>query len=439
MGCGDLRDSCAELTLMFALIDCNNFYASCERLFRPDLHDKPIVVLSNNDGCVIARSNEAKALGLAMGEPFFKIKAVCQQHRIHVFSSNYTLYGDISHRVMSTIEQAWPQIEIYSIDEAFLDLSTLPIQLHESFCIALQKKILKDTGIPTSIGIAPTKTLAKIANHLCKKILKIPVLALNTRSEEWLKQVAVEDVWGVGRKWGRALINHGIINAWDLSASSPHLIKRQFNVVLMRTVMELQGTACSGLGVPEPQQSIMSSRSFGQMQTQYSLVAQALSGHCARAVEKARGQNLVAQSLSVFVHTNRHRQDLAQHCPSIAVKFIHPTDDLRVITQWAKKCLSQLFKLGYHYKKVGVCLEDLIPKGARQIDLFHQQSDEALEKTEQLMQVFERINQKFGSHTIHLAAEGKSEKPWQMRSDMKSPAYTTRWSDLAHAQILPCR
>lgn len=417
---------------MFALIDCNNFYASCERLFRPDLINKPIVVLSNNDGCVIARSNESKALGIAMGEPFFKIKALCKQHAIHAFSSNYTLYGDLSHRVMMTIEESWPHLEVYSIDEAFLDLSTMPCYQLESFCIALQKKILKDTGIPTSIGVGKTKTLAKAANHLCKRVLKVPVYCLSQPSV--LKEVAIDDVWGVGRQWAKKLISQGIYTAYDLSQMDAHQIKKRFNVILMRTVMELQGIACAGLVEAEPKQSIMSSKSFGEMQNQLASVAQSVSSHCARAVEKLRAQQLVAQRMVVFVHTNRHRQDLAQHFQSIQVNFINPTDDVRIITKMAKRCLRQIYKSGYWYKKAGVCLEDLIPKNARQLDMFHQISDEALAKTEQLMSVFDTINQKYGRHTIRLAAEGYS-KPWAMRAELKSPAYTTRWSDIPRVTL----
>ncbi|BCA95647.1 DNA polymerase V subunit UmuC [Legionella antarctica] len=414
---------------MYALIDCNNFYASCERLFRPDLRDKPIIVLSNNDGCVIARSNESKALGIAMGEPFFKIKALCKQHQVHAFSVNYTLYGDLSHRVMTTIEETWPHCEIYSIDEAFLDLSTMPVNQHDAFCDALQKKILKETGIPTSIGIGQTKTLAKIANHCCKKIFKTPVFNVSAQREFILRQIAVGDVWGIGRQWRKKLINCDIHTAFDLASTNAHLLKKQFNVVMMRTAMELQGISCGGLEEVQPKQSIMSSKSFGQMQTQYSSVAQSISSHCARAVEKLRQQQLVAQRMYVFVHTNRFREDLAQHFQSIEVNFINPTDDLRIITRFAKKCLGRIFKPGYHYKKAGVCLEDLIPKDPRQLDMFHQPSDETLEKTEQLMSLFDKINQKFGRSTIRLAAEGYS-KPWAMLAEIKSPAYTTRWSDL---------
>lgn len=422
---------------MFALIDCNNFYASCERLFRPDLKTVPIIVLSNNDGCCIARSNEAKALGIAMGEPYFKIKALCDQHGVNVFSSNYALYGNISHRVMCIIEEAWPYVEVYSIDEAFLDLSSLPAHVHDSFCQELQKKILKHTGIPTSVGIGATKTLAKMANHLCKRVFKIPVFNITPNRDPLLQQISVGDVWGIGRQWDKKLNARGIHTAYDLAQTNAHLLKKQFNVVMMRTAMELQGISCSGLQEPEPKQSIMSSKSFGQMQTEFVCVAQSVSSHCARAVEKMRGQGLVAQRMYVFVHTNRFREDLAQHFQSIEVRFINATDDLRLITKMAKKCLRRIFKKGFHYKKAGVCLEALIPKDPRQLDMFHQPSNEQLEHTEQLMSVLDQINQKYGRSTIRLAAEGHS-KPWAMRAELKSPAYTTRWSDVPRVSLYSC-
>lgn len=419
---------------MFALVDCNNFYASCERLFRPDLRHVPIVVLSNNDGCCIARSNEAKALGIAMGEPYFKIKDLCKRHGVKAFSSNYTLYGNISHRVMCTIEENWPHLEIYSIDEAFLDLRTLPVDCHDSFCQELQKKILKHTGIPTSIGIGPTKTLAKVANHLCKKVFKIPVFNITSNREQLLKHIAIGDIWGVGRQWENKLIARGIHTAYDLAMTNTHHLKKSFNVVLMRTAMELQGVSCTGLEEIEPKQSIMSSKSFGQMQTRYASIAESLSSHCARAVDKMRTQQLVAQRMVVFVHTNRFREDLAQHFQAMEFRFVNATDDLRLITKIAKRCLQRIFKSGYYYKKAGVCLEDLIPKNPCQLDMFHQPSDEQIHHTEQLMSVFDQINQKYGRSTIRLAAEGYS-KPWAMRAELKSPAYTTRWSEVPQVHL----
>lgn len=418
---------------MYALIDCNNFYASCERLFRPDLSNKPLIILSNNDGSIISRSNEAKALGIAMGEPYFKIKPFCKQHGVKAFSSNYTLYGNISQRVMSTIEEAWPHLEVYSIDEAFLDLSTMPADLHDSFCLELQKKVLKHTGIPTSIGIGKTKTLAKVANHLCKKVFKIPVFNI-TNQMGLLNSIAVGDVWGVGRQWDKKLFAQGIQTAHDLSVMNPHLLKKQFNVVLMRTAMELSGIPCGGLEEAALKKSIMSSRSFGSMQTEFNALAQAVSSHCARAVDKMRHQGLVVKSMYVFVHTNRFRQDLAQHFQSMEVRLVNPTDDVRLITKWAKRCLRQIYKSGFYYKKVGVCLQDLMLKDPCQMDLFHQPSEGQLEQTEKLMDVFDRINQKYGRSTIRLAAEGYS-KPWAMRSELKSPAYTSRWSELPQVRV----
>lgn len=419
---------------MYALVDCNNFYASCERLFRPDLRTKPIVVLSNNDGCAIARSEEAKALGIGMGQPYFQIKALCKQYGVQVFSSNYTLYGDLSQRVMSVIEMEWESIEIYSIDEAFLDLSSMPEGMRDAFCWALQKKILKLTGIPTSIGIGPSKTLAKLANHIAKKIVKIPVFNIK-KQEDWLKQVPVGEVWGVGRQWHKKLVQLGIYTAQDLALADAHLLKKQCNVILMRTAMELRGQVCMELQAAEPKQSIISSRSFGEMQTEFDYLAQAVSSHCARACEKLREQNLVAQHLMVFIRSNPFRKDLPQYSNSIEFKLINASDDLRLITKLAKLCLKKLFKPGYQYKKVGVCLANLIDKNQRQMDLFNQPSETVLQNKDQLMSVMERINKKYGRHTIKLAAEGNSQ-PWAMRSASRSPCYTTSWSELAKVRNL---
>lgn len=412
---------------MYALIDCNNFFASCERLFRPDLHNKPLIILSNNDGAIISRSNEAKALGIKMGEPFFRVKHFCKQHNVHVFSSNYTLYRDLSLRIMSILEETWEQVEIYSIDEAFLDLNTMPIHLRQSFCIELQKKILKYTGIPTSIGIGPTKTLAKVANHLCKKELKVPIFDISEQLH-WLKNINVGDVWGIGRQWYKKLAQQGIYTAHDLALINPHLLRKQYNVVMMRTAMELQGISCSSLVDAEPKQSILSSRSFGVMQIEFDSLAQAVSAHCANAYEKLRQQRSLTQSIYVFVKTNRFREDLAQYNQAATITLATPTDDLRLITHHAKQCLQKIYKPGFQYKKVGVCLEELTSKDHRQLDIFHT-PDEHLEKREHLMSILDAINLKYGRHTIKLAAEGYS-KSWAMKSDLKSPAYTTQWSEL---------
>ncbi|TAL65037.1 MAG: Y-family DNA polymerase [Legionella sp.] len=413
---------------MYALIDCNNFYASCERVFRPDLIGKAIVVLSNNDGCIIARSNEAKALGIKMGGPFFEVAALCKRHRVHVFSSNYTLYGDMSHRVMTVIEDNWSETEIYSIDEAFLNLSTLAREQQDEFCSQLQQQILRYTGMPVSIGIGPTKTLAKLANHVAKKILQIPVFNID-QQRFWLAKIAVGDVWGVGRQWDKKLIQQGIRTAQDLAEVDLRGIRDRFNVVMQRMVLELRGTPCLSLEVPEAKKSILSSRSFGKMQTAYSPVAQSISSHCARAYEKLRAQGSLVGYLTVFVKTNRHRQDLPQYHNSIGFKLVNPTDDIRYLTRCAKFCLRKIFRSGFHYQKVGIFFSDLLAKDYVQMDLFNQLSDQQLQQKEKLLTVLDNINHKYGRHTLRLAAEGHV-KPWAMRVESRSPSYTTQWEDL---------
>lgn len=413
---------------MFAIIDCNNFYASCERLFQPLLRDKPILVLSNNDGCVIARSNEAKALGFKMGDPYFQIKALCRQHKVHVFSSNYSFYGDMSQRVISVIEENWPEVEVYSIDEAFMDLSTMAEAEQDAFCQSLQRKIVRHTGIPVSIGIGPTKTLAKLANHVAKRELKVPVVNISTQ-RFWLSKIAVGDVWGVGRQWDKKLCAQGIYTAQDLADANLRRIKDTFNVVLQRTVLELRGTPCAGLQVQEANKSIVASRSFGRMQTQYGPMAEAVSSHCARACEKLRQQQLVTRHVSVFIHTNRFRADLPQYHNAIGFQLIHPSDDLRYLTRCVKWCLRKIFRPGFQYQKAGVYFADLIPKQGLQMDLFNQPDEEALEQSDKFMSVLEAVNNKYGRHTLRLAAEG-NVKPWGMRTQLRSPSYTTKWSDI---------
>jgi DNA polymerase V len=413
---------------MFALIDCNNFYASCERLFRPDLRHTPIVVLSNNDGCVIARSDESKALGIQMGVPFFKIKSLVKTHHVEVFSSNYTLYGDLSQRVMRVIEESWTEVEIYSIDEAFLDLSTLPQHTHDAFCLQLQAKILRHTGIPTSIGIGSSKTLAKAANCVAKKILRRPVFNIS-EARHYLAQIDIGDVWGIGRQWASKLRHQGIETAFDLAQVNPHQFKKQYNVMMMRTVMELQGIPCSGLENTQTRQSIMSSKSFGQMQTQFDELSQAISSHAARVCEKARAQNLVAARVCVFVRSNPYRYDLKQYGNSVEYRLINPTSDTRIIMQVAKRCLKKIFKAGIDYKKAGVMLCELMPNHLRQQDMFNPLTDEKLQHSQHLMEVFDKINAHFGQKTIRMASEGYSNA-WKMRSERRSPCYTTRWSEL---------
>lgn len=411
---------------MYALIDCNNFYASCERLFRPDLHHKPIIVLSSNDGCVIARSNEAKRW-IEMGTPYFKIKALCKTHHIHVFSSNFALYGDLSQRVMALVRAQWAETEVYSIDEAFLNLKHLPEHEHDSFCVALQQWILKSTGIPTSIGIGKTKTLAKAANHLCKKVLRVPVFNLHT-NPQWLSHIKIDEVWGVGKQSLLKLKHLNIHTANDLATGNAHQLKRLFNLALMRTAMELQGIACHTIDDNKSHHTILSSRSFATMQTDLSSITQALSGHCAVAYEKLRSQKLLANRVHVFIYTNRFRHDLPQDHNDYGLNLITPTDDLRILTQVATRCLQKLYRPHIQYKKVGIRLEHLIDKKNQQSDLFEQKSTQDNLKAAQLLDMFDTINKKFGRHTIKLAAEGYHSS--QTNSAMCSPRYTTRWREL---------
>lgn len=413
---------------MFALVDCNNFFASCERLFRPDLWGKPVVVLSNNDGCVIARSNEAKNLGIKMGEPYFKVKALCNNYDVHVFSSNYELYGDMSERVMATILSEWHDIEIYSIDEVFINLQTLPSEKHDEFCQKLQKKILMHTGIPTSIGIGTTKTLAKAANYLAKRKLKIPVFNLN-KYPNWLKQIDVCDVWGVGRKCAPKLKKLNILTAQDLAKADIGFIRKKFNIVMQRTALELNGTPCMGLEDVSLNKSVLSSRSFGSLQTEISALKEAVSSHIAIAINKIRKQNLYTKSLTVFILSNKHRDDLEQYQNSISISLITPSDSLFYLTKCAKECVEKIYKPGIFYKKAGIRFDFLTPKSPKQGNLFYKENMQVHKCHEILMQTMGKINNKFGKKTIHLAAEGINKK-WAMKRELKSPSFTTNFHEL---------
>lgn len=414
---------------MFAIVDCNNFYASCERLFRPDLHQQPIIVLSNNDGCVIARSNEAKALNIKMGQPYFQIKKWCQTHHVHVFSSNYTLYGDLSARVMRVIEEQWPDIEIYSIDEAFLDLSSLPVEQHESFCHQLREKIWRHVGIPTSIGIGATKTLAKAANFIAKKSQRISVFYIDPE-QPWLELIPIEEIWGVGRQWAKKLNTLGISTAAHLKQQSAQLIRQRFSLPLMQTTLELQGFACHSLNPPQARKSIIASKSFGQCQTEFNILAQAISHHCARATEKLRQQKGQVEIISVFIRTNPFQDKRPQYYQRCQIQLPMPTDDIRVITSYAKYGLQQIFKEGFYYHKAGVCFEHICYN--HQASLFETPK---INKSTEFMQVMEAIQHKYGKRTIYLASEGCQQMSWQMKSEQRSPRYTTSWQELPSVKI----
>ncbi|MDG2348763.1 MAG: Y-family DNA polymerase [Gammaproteobacteria bacterium] len=414
---------------MFALVDANNFYASCERLFRPDLAGKPIIVLSNNDGCVVARSNEAKALGIDMAIPYFKVKQCCYQHQVHVFSSNYTLYGDLSARVMTLLEMGCPNIEVYSIDEAFLQVDDQSFDGLIPWAEKQQQIIKQHVGIPVSIGIGKTKTLAKVANHIAKTILRQPVCLLD-QPEQWLSRIPVDEVWGIGKRWGRKLQALGIINAQQLANTPYDYLRKHFNVVLARTALELQGQSCLALeAMSEPKKNIVASKSFGQKQIDFTPIAQALSTHCARACEKLRTQSGVANYLHVSLKTNRFSDQLQYH-PHMGIKLPIATDDSRMVIAYAKKILGCLYKPGFKYHKVGVMLGDIHPRVFKQNSLLSS-SQPMSQDSEPLMAMLDQINRRYGRHQIYLAAMGMQKQTWKMQSNRKSPAYTTCWQSLA--------
>ena len=417
---------------MYALADCNNFYASCERVFDPSLEGRPVVVLSNNDGCVIARSQEAKDLGVCMGEPIFKCRQRMKDDSLVIRSSNYTLYDDMSRRVVESIRSFIPDIEIYSIDEVFLNLEPLADRDIDLICRRARRAVLQWTGIPISIGIGTTKTLAKLANRIAKKDLstggvhRLPTL--EEKRIETLAKVPVEDVWGIGRRWAKRLHELGIKTALDLSRVPPLEIRRGFNVVAMRTALELRGTPCQEVEeVETPRKTLVRSRSFGSMVTRWEDMSEAIASHVTRAAEKLRSEGGHAGRISVFLQTNRFRDDLPQYGRSGSCELQPPTNVTPVILANALDLGRRLWRPGYHYKKTGVILCELAfddVQGA----LFDQRDHE---RDNRLMVTLDRINHRMGAETVHPAATGfKNHRNWAMRQSFRSPRYTTRWSDL---------
>ncbi|MFD1007954.1 translesion error-prone DNA polymerase V subunit UmuC [Oceanisphaera ostreae] len=418
-------------TPVFALVDCNNFYASCERLFRPDLAGRPIVVLSNNDGCVVARSAEAKSLGIKMGVPYFKIKAAYEQGGGIVFSSNYALYADISSRVMQVLEMLAPRIEVYSIDEAFIDLTGVDKILNlAGFGEEIRQKIFRWIGINVGVGIAPTKTLAKLANYAAKRWPTtggVVDLTDPVRQRKLLQLVPVEEVWGIGRRLAKQLNQMGIHTAWQLAQANSKVIRRQFSVVVERTVCELNGQSCLALHEqPEPKKQIISSRSFGKRITEFQLLREAVSKYASRAAEKLRQQQQYCRLVQVSVRTSPFAPQEPYYSNAAVVALTLPSADSRELVQAATLGLERIWKPGYHYQKAAVMLADFWPTGTYQPSLFEVQ--ESKPNSERLMGVMDSINRS-GKGRIFLAAEG-IRQPWQMKRTFLSPAYTTRISDL---------
>ena len=413
---------------IFALVDCNNFYASCERVFDPRLKERAIVILSNNDGCIVARSNEAKSLGIPMGVPVFKQKAVIKKHNVAVFSSNYQLYGDMSKRVMDSLGLFTPDMEVYSIDEAFLRLDYLePRNLHE-YCKTIREKVLQWTGIPVSIGIGPTKVLAKIANHVAKKQTDVGVFDIRCqqKQDEILKSLNVDKLWGIARGWSERLNSIGIYKASELRDASPPIIRKHLSVVGERILRELKGQSCIDLEAIQPKKNIMSSKSFGKPLTKKQSIEEALSNYAVRACEKLRKQNSRAQAVHVFIKTNGFRESDRQYNNAITHTLTTPTSDTRIIIEAAKFCLRMIYKHGYRYKKTGIMLLDLLPISLEQQQLF---VDFDHRPRDHLMKIVDRVNKEQGPDTLFFGAQGVARE-WKMRCGLRSPRYTTQWDEL---------
>lgn len=412
-----------------ALVDCNNFYVSCERVFRPDLARVPLVVLSNNDGCVVSRSNEAKALGIKMGQPWFECKELAEKHGILAFSSNYALYADLSNRVMSILSDFAPRHEVYSIDECFVDLTGMPKLREVSY--AMRERVGMWTGIPVCVGIGPTKTLAKLANHVAKKHPRSKgVFNYNALSEAQkallLQRIPVEEVWGVGRKLTKRLECHRIRTVQDLKQAHVPTLRAEFGVVMEKIQRELQEVSCIELQEIQPdRQQIIASRSFGKMVTELPILQDALSTFVANACAKLRGQGSHAAVIQVFLQTNRFRKDLPQYMPSLAVPLPYPTNDSLEVNRWASFLCERMFKPEYQYKKVGIMLSEISPVTHRQGDLL----EGDVSSNGKLMLALDTLNQRFGRGTVKVSTQG-AFKDWQMRQERKSPNYTTSWGEI---------
>ncbi|WP_449507638.1 translesion error-prone DNA polymerase V subunit UmuC [Enterobacter ludwigii] len=420
---------------MFALVDVNSFYTSCETVFRPDLQGKPVVVVSNNDGCIISRSAEAKALGISMAGPYFQLKDELRRQKVQVFSSNYALYADMSRRVMTILEEMAPRTEIYSIDEAFLDLTGVSNCIGlEQFGQEIRQRLLKETGLTVGVGIAPTKTLAKLANHAAKTWKQtggVVDLSNADRQRKLLALVPVSDVWGVGRRISKKLNLMGIETALHLANCSSWVLRKHFNVVLERTSRELRGEQCLRLEEFSPtKQQIICSRSFGKRITEYNDMHQAICAYAERAAEKLRQEKQFCRFISVFIRTSPHAPDEIFYGNQSSGRLMTPSDDTRDIIRVATEALNQIWTDGHRYMKAGVMLSDFFSQGVAQLNLFDEHRPQA--NSSALMQVVDRLN-RTGRGSVWFAGQG-AQKGWAMKREMLSPCYTTRYSDLPVAK-----
>ena len=420
-------------TKKIALIDCNSFYVSCERLFKPSLIKKPVIVLSNNDGCIISRSSEAKDLGIKMGEPYFKAKKIITKSNVHVFSSNYSLYGDISRRVMKTLKHFAPEMEIYSIDEAFLNLSIVPDNEILQFGKKIRDTVLRWVGIPTSIGIATTKTLSKIANHIAKKEKSGVVSLVNKKNiDRILEKIEIRDVWGVGRQLSKFYINNGIFNANQLKNISNNWIKKNSNVLGSRTAMELRGASCISLEITQSKRkSCCVSRSFGKKVERLQELEESITNHCLNAAEKIRSESLLTKSITIFIRTSSFQKMEIHYSNSKTIDFPIATDNSIEIVKSAILGLKLIFKKGYKYQKSGIILSGLYESKSYNNNLFSSTKDK---KTKDLMRSIDYTNFRYGRSTLSLAV-ALSKKKWKTKKQYFSKIDTTNFDCLPTVKI----
>ena len=417
-----------SLLQSIALIDCNSFYASCERIFNPKLLGKPIVVLSNNDGCIITRSAEAKALGIKMGEPYFKVKKIIEKNNVKVFSSNYSLYGDISQRVMEILLGFSPEVEIYSIDEAFLNFKGFKNHELLTYCKHIRQTIKQWVGIPVSIGVGSTKTLSKIANHLAKKEADyegICILKGDEKIEEALNRIEIGDVWGIGRRLSKFLRNYEVRTAKQFAFLDRRWIRKNMGVVGEKIQLELCGVSCLDLELlPSPKKSCCVSRSFSRPIEKIEELQESIANYGSRVAEKIREEGLIAQFMSIFVLTNHFNKKEKQYSSSIKLQLDYPTSDSKLIVKRAVEGIKRIYKEGYRYKKAGIILYELHSSSSVRGLLDYDKP-----RTDSLMRSLDEINYRYGSATLRLAAEG-IRRSWHMRREKVSPCYTTSFDQL---------
>jgi DNA polymerase V len=423
-----MSSSHAQSEEVFALVDCNSFYVSCERAFTPKFRGKPVVVLSNNDGCVVSRSNEAKALGIKMGVPLHHIKDLVKEHNVYVYSSNYTLYGDMSARIMRILSEFTPELEIYSIDEAFLDLKGFDHNALIAYAENIKETIYKYTSIPVSLGIGPTKVLAKLSNKVAKKT-PTGVYSILHESDpvKTLKEFSVEDIWGVGRKSAEKLKAKGILSAFDMINATPSLVREMLTVVGARIQDELKGKSCISLEeAPKKKKQIVSSRSFGDLLTDIEPIKEAVANHATRLSEKLRQEGSVCNSFQVFLHTNAFRNQDVQYHGVATVNLPFGTNETNLLIGYALTAVESIYREKLNFKKCGIIGMEICPHDEAQLNLF---ADNKAELFRPMIKVMDEINSRFGTQTLKFGSCGV-RKHWEMRADHKSKCYTTRFQDL---------